>query len=126
MSARVLIVDDDPLVVTVVNHVVARLGYETASATSGHEAIRLLEEQPVDLLICDLSLPDISGLNIGRYAHARDIAVLLISGHLLTPEELEQGGLPEAALLQKPFGIQELQTSISALLRDTWRPSPDQ
>jgi len=69
MGARVLLVEDEPGIQLAIRGLLRREGHETAIASSGSEAMRLLADQAFDLVLTDLSLPDgVSGLDVVRHA----------------------------------------------------------
>ena len=68
MSARVLLVEDEPGIQLAIRGLLRREGHETAVAGSGTEAMQLLADQTFDLVLTDLSLPDgVSGLDLVRH-----------------------------------------------------------
>ena len=68
---RILVVDDDPKICIVFSGALRRLGtqYEVHTATDGREALRLLEQYPFDLLITDINMKDIDGVELTRRVH---------------------------------------------------------
>src|SRR6266568_4033946 len=115
--ARVLVVDDE-MVTEVVGRYLEREGFEVALAADGEEALRLAREQSPDLVILDLMLPKIDGLEVCR-ALRRDSQVPII---MLTAkgEELDRiVGLELGAddYVVKPFSPRELLARIKAVLR---------
>jgi putative two-component system response regulator len=68
---RVLVVDDDPLMLRLHQKVVARLGHEVTTAMNGHEALRLLRHGVYRLLLCDWEMPQMNGLELCRRVRQR-------------------------------------------------------
>ena len=66
MSKRILIVDDEPDLLRVTAFMLKSLGYEILTANNGQEAIKMIQDQRVDLVLLDFFLPDISGFDICR------------------------------------------------------------
>ena len=64
MSTPILIVDDDPKILEVVGVSLERRGYDVRTARSGREALRRAAETPPDLVILDLGLPDMNGMQV--------------------------------------------------------------
>ena len=81
MSLSVLIVDDDPAILKSVGAFVEQSGYEVGRASSGHEGLELYDAQGHDVVLLDLQLPDVSGIEILEQLSARDAAVILFTGH---------------------------------------------
>jgi DNA-binding NtrC family response regulator len=65
---RVLIVDDEVELMTALCESLTDQGYEALGRTSAHEALALLQEQDIDLLVCDLVMPDMDGIALLRAA----------------------------------------------------------
>ena len=105
-TLRVLAVDDDPLVLTNTAAMLEDLGHKVIQATSGRDALRLLSEHPVDLLLTDYAMPEMTGGQLAEAAQAGwpDLAVLLVSGYAELPPGTA-GTLPKLA---KPFRQDQL------------------
>lgn len=117
-QGRVLVVDDEPMVTEVVGRYLQREGFEVALARDGEEALRLAREQKPDLVVLDLMLPRLDGLEVCRRLR-RDSQVPII---MLTAkgEELDRIlGLELGAddYVVKPFSPGELVARIKAVLR---------
>jgi two-component system, cell cycle response regulator DivK len=119
VSKKILIVEDNPDVRRVLNLSLRRLGYEVLEADSGGSGIaQTLSESP-DLVLIDLSLPDVSGLEIARAIkqnpRTAEIPLVALSGHSeqeLAPKALEAG---MTAYLMKPIDPQRLAKVIETL-----------
>jgi PAS domain S-box-containing protein len=120
LPAHVLVVEDDPLVRTVVARELTTQGYRVAEAPDGEAALERLAhtEEPFDLLITDLAMPRIDGRELAeRAADLRPgLPVLFMSGH---PDEATRRVLMEAdrPYLQKPFTAEELLSRLEEILR---------
>lgn len=103
---RVLIVDDEPDLLGVLSELFTLFGYEVISATNGADAFRLLEENDVDVLLTDVRMPKVDGLELVRQIRAtrRERPIIMVtsgySDHL--PEALYDAGAN--GFLSKPFG----------------------
>jgi CheY-like chemotaxis protein len=73
-----LVVDDEPLVLAVVAAALADDGFDVITAGDGHEAIRVLEDRAVDLLVTDIRMPGIDGVQLGRQAKVLHPALQII------------------------------------------------
>jgi DNA-binding response OmpR family regulator len=125
--STVLVVDDEPIVRDVVVRYLAREGYRTLEAGDGDEARRLLEREPPSLVVLDVMLPGISGLELCRWIRSRwqtPIVMLTALG-----EETDRiVGLELGAddYLTKPFSPRELALRVRNLMRRADRAStPD-
>ncbi len=119
-ARRVLVVDDEPLIVQVHERILSRAGYHVTVAHEGLEAQRLLEDSTfrVDLLVTDLSMPGASGLDIIRTARVRHpgVKVILSSGFgSAAPSEALDAARPDA-FLQKPYDLSMLLRTVERLL----------
>ena len=116
--ARILIVDDESDVRALLRELLERAGYEVVEAENGVEGLRVLFRQRPDLIILDLTMPELDGwATLGRIRELSDVPVLLLSARQSELEKVR--GLKAGAddYLTKPFGRQELIARAEALLR---------
>jgi two-component system, cell cycle sensor histidine kinase and response regulator CckA len=117
--ARILIVDDEPVVVEFAQRVLHSAGYRTMTATSGDEALKLCTEQGMpDLLVTDMKMPRMEGDELATKLRQRepDLKVLYLTGFadlLFKNKELLWDG---EAYLEKPCTIGGLLEAVSLLL----------
>ncbi|MEO5798213.1 MAG: response regulator [Gemmatimonadales bacterium] len=116
---RILVVDDDPAVRSVVRRMLLRAGYDVASVESGEEAERAIRgESPFALLVTDMVMPGIGGGELARRALALqpDLRVLYISGY--TDDEVVRDAQMESgrAFVAKPFTAEEFLGRVRDLL----------
>ncbi len=121
-SARgtVLVVDDEPTIVDVVGRYMERAGYETHRAFDGPEALRLAEMHRPDLVVLDVMLPGIDGIEVMRQLHEEEgqrTAVILLTARGEESDRLV--GLRHGAddYVVKPFSPAELVARVDAVLR---------
>ena len=112
LAARVLIVDNDAAHAEAVAESLAREGYECSVATSGTAGARLIDEETFDLIITDLVMNDLDGLEILRRAKAlqAEAEVILVTGHGSIPSAvaaMQQGAFN---YLLKPLDLKQLRT----------------
>lgn len=115
---RILLVDDEPLITDSLSYSLQREGYEVKSARDGLSAIQAIQDFQPDLIVLDLMLPDISGLEVCRRLRATSTTPVI----MLTArgEEIDRVlGLEVGAddYLAKPFSFRELLARIRAILR---------
>jgi two-component system, OmpR family, KDP operon response regulator KdpE len=115
---KVLIVDDEPPIRKLLRMGLSTQGYEILDAPNGKTALALLESKP-DLVILDLGLPDMKGLDLLAMIRARDEAVPIV---VLSSRGDEAGKVQALDLgaddyLTKPFGMEELLARMRAALR---------
>ena len=109
-SARILVVDDERSMRELLSIVLKREGYEVRVAESGAEAVRALERERVDLLISDLKMPDMSGVDVLRAGKQADpeLAAIVITAFASTETAVEALRLGACDYLTKPFDVDEL------------------
>jgi two-component system KDP operon response regulator KdpE len=115
---KVLVIDDEPPIRKLLRMGLSTQGYQVIEASNGATALRLLEENP-SLIILDLGLPDIAGLELLRMIRDRDETVPVI---VLSSREDELGKVQALDLgaddyVTKPFGMNELFARVRAALR---------
>ena len=127
MPARVLVVEDEPDIAEVVRYNLAKVGFEVELEASGDQALEAIRRRPPDLLVLDLMLPGLDGLELTRLLK-RQPATAAIPIVMLTArgEEVDRVvGLELGAddYLTKPFSPRELVLRIKALLRRRTAPA---
>jgi two-component system alkaline phosphatase synthesis response regulator PhoP len=119
MSARILIVEDEPGILVVVSDLLRAAGHAVETARDGVAGMRRASEEPFDLLILDVMLPGSSGLEICHAVREQgfDGAVLMLTSLGQVPDRVR--GLRTGAddYLVKPFDSDELLARVGALLR---------
>jgi DNA-binding response OmpR family regulator len=120
----VLIVDDDGPSRLLLNIVCDARGLAVIEAASGAEALRAAAQRRPDLILLDVSLPDMSGLEVCRQVRGAgmDVPILMLSGHA-DPADVERGlQLGADGYLTKPFVLRELFARMDKHLGwDGWR-----
>ena len=120
MSALVLVVDDDPKIVSLVKIYLERDGLRVRTATDGRAALAALAESPPSLIVLDLMLPEIDGLALMRMVREQsDVPILMLSARGSVADRVY--GIHEGAddYLGKPFSPAELVVRVKAVLRRT-------
>jgi two-component system, OmpR family, response regulator MprA len=119
MNAQILIVDDDSRVTGALRRTLAYEGYQVSVAGNGEQALMLAHTKPPDLVILDLMLPGIDGLEVCRRLRSAgdSIAVLMLTARDAVVDRV--AGLETGAddYLVKPFALEELLARVKALLR---------
>ena len=105
---RILVVDDEATIRTLVKMVFERAGYDVTTARDGREAIALLATSDYDLVLLDVIMPHISGLGVVDELRRNNTAVLAHT-YLLTCADSDQlADLPVRGIIAKPFDITSL------------------
>jgi DNA-binding response OmpR family regulator len=107
---RVLAVDDESLIRMSLKIALAREGYEVDTASSGGEAMGLLDRFRYDLVLLDLRLPDVSGIEVLRYARRLDpeVKVLLVTASTHGPAAAEATREGAVGVVSKPFTLKAI------------------
>ncbi|MCK4863533.1 MAG: response regulator transcription factor [Dehalococcoidales bacterium] len=125
MTKTVLVVDDEPAQLRLVDQVLTSNGYNVIKANSGQEAIRIIYERKPDLVLLDVMMPEIDGWQTCRLIReASDIPVIMLTGKRNSEDDIVRGlecGADE--YLSKPVGNRELQARVRAALRRAEKPS---
>src|SRR6266699_7018531 len=119
MKAHILVVDDDPRFTGLLRRVLAYEGYSVAVAATGSEALKRTLERPPDLIILDIMLPELNGLEVARRLRAAgdNVPILMLTARDAIADRVK--GLETGAddYLVKPFAHEELLARVKALLR---------
>ena len=112
---RVLVVDDEPVVIELAHRALVRAGYHVTSATGGDGALRLVAEQSFDLVLLDVNMPAPNGWQTLHTMLGDDPGqlVLMLSGLALDEEARERGA---RGLLRKPFNRNALLSAVDGVL----------
>jgi signal transduction histidine kinase len=119
LGTRVLVVDDDQTLVRLLQDILSEAGYSVATARSGSEALRTLKRQDFDLILSDLRMPEMSGVEFYRIIAkenprlARRIA--FVTGDVVSQETSRFFAETHAPHLAKPFRIQELDAVLTQM-----------
>ena len=117
---NVLVVDDEPIVREVVVRYLEREGYRTLEAGDGETARRLLEKEPPSLVVLDVMLPGIDGLELCRWIRARhDLPVILLTARGEEADRIVGLELGADDYVTKPFSPRELAARVRTVLRRT-------
>jgi DNA-binding response OmpR family regulator len=113
----VLVVDDEPLVRRFVSTILRRQGWSVLEAADAGAALAIADAGPLDLLVTDYEMPEISGVALARLlrTHDEDLPVLMVSGHPDAAGAM-QGLDGRTAFALKPFAAEELVTRVCSIV----------
>lgn len=130
MSAHILVVDDEPDIAALVAYHLARASYRVRTVPDGTEALRAIETQTPDLIVLDLMLPGLSGLEVLRELRRRPepeaVPVILLTARREEQDRIEGLALGADDYISKPFSAQELVLRVGAVLRRHSRPASNE
>jgi DNA-binding NtrC family response regulator len=115
---QILVVDDSPDTLELLERHLRAAGYPVVSAPGVAEAVRVLENTRVDLVITDLRMPKVSGMDLIRHIRAnfRHIAVIMVTGFASIPSAVEAMQTGAQEYLAKPFTEEELLEAVERVL----------
>ena len=116
--SRILVVDDEPQIVRALAINLRARGYEVSTAGHGTEALRLAAAHPPDVVILDLGLPDLDGVDvIAGLRGWTTVPVLVLSGRSDSTDKVDALDAGADDYVVKPFGMDELMARLRAMLR---------
>lgn len=117
--AKILIVDDDPDILTVIQRLLETDGHESVTAEDGLKALELVKRQPFDLIISDLRMPSMDGMSLLREVKTirPSLPVILVTAYASAETASESVKLGAAAYLFKPFKVKELLDAVGRALK---------
>lgn len=127
MTHRILVVDDEPDITALVAYHLAKAGYRVSTASNGTEALKAAAEQRPDVIVLDLMLPGLSGLDVlqalRKQEETRDVGVIMLTARREEADRIRGLSLGADDYLTKPFSPSELTLRIAAIVRRLASPS---
>ncbi|MEV5000325.1 response regulator [Nocardioides sp. LML1-1-1.1] len=115
---RILVVDDEPQIVRALSINLRARGYEVTTAGDGLEAIEVAAIAPPDVVVLDLGLPDLDGVDvIARLRAQSAVPILVLSGRSDSADKVEALDAGADDYVTKPFGMDELLARLRVMLR---------
>lgn len=123
MTARILIIDDVPEIITLIRMMLQKAGYEVIEAESGKAGLEILKKDRVDLVLLDVVMPGMNGWEVCRRIKAdeelRKIPVVMFTIYDNREDVMRSHECRADAHLNKPFSREELLDVVRRLLRST-------
>jgi PAS domain S-box-containing protein len=117
-SARVLVVEDEENVRLLLNDAFRAEGHDVTEATTGAEALKHLDKSQFDLMVCDLGLPELSGLHVARWVKEfrPDLPVIIATGfaEMIAEEDYQKARIDD--VIRKPYALADVLNRAHALL----------
>ena len=118
MPARILVVDDEPNIQAAVRPLLVSSGYDVISAMSGRAALEAVAHQNPDVVVLDLGLPDMDGIEVCRLIREeRSVPVIVLSARGAEKDKVHALDAGADDYVTKPFGSEELLARIRVVLR---------
>ena len=121
-DAKILVVDDDKKIVELVTLYLKKDGYQVLAAYDGQQAIELARRKQPDLIVLDLMLPQVDGMDVCRTLRVRGespVPIIMLTGRSTDEDKLAGLDLGADDYVTKPFNPRELVARIRAVLRRT-------
>ncbi|GAB4278615.1 MAG: response regulator transcription factor ArlR [Coriobacteriia bacterium] len=118
-KAEILVVEDDPTIARFLELELTHAGYSVRRTGDGKEALALVEESEPDLIVLDLMLPGLGGLEVARALReqGRETPILMLTAKVETHDVVQGFDAGADDYLRKPFEVPELMSRITALLK---------
>ncbi len=118
MAARILVVDDEPNILATLAPLLRARGYDVQTAMNGHAAIEAVDRDKPDLILLDLGLPDMDGVDVCRAIRvAQSTPIVVLSARGAERDKVRALDVGADDYVTKPFGAEELLARVRAALR---------
>jgi len=118
MAARILVVDDEPPIVDVLAYNLEQANYEVLFARDGQEALDMARREHPDLIVLDLMLPEVDGLEVcRRLRRDRDVPIIMLTARDAEVDRVVGLELGADDYVVKPFSVRELVARVKSVLR---------
>ena len=121
MPSYVLIVDDEPNIITSLKFLMKKEGYEVAVATDGEAALRVMEQRPPDLVLLDIMIPKLDGFGLLEKIRSdsalKNVRVILLTAKGRSIEQEKGIALGADEYVTKPFSTRKLTQTVQQLLK---------
>ncbi|NOY65197.1 MAG: sigma-54-dependent Fis family transcriptional regulator [Nitrospirae bacterium] len=120
MKGRVLVIDDEAIVRVSCERVLRPEGFEVVVTSRGDEAIELLEKEPYDVVLTDLKMPDMDGLEVLKIIKERwpDIQVIIITGYGTISTAVQAIKMGAYEYIEKPFTPQDILQVVEKVIKE--------
>jgi response regulator RpfG family c-di-GMP phosphodiesterase len=118
---KILVIDDEEFILQLAQDILTRADYEIKTVSDGNKGLELLEVESFDLLLTDIRMPDMSGLDVIRHVRAynREMPIIIITGHGTLDTAINAMRLGAQGFLLKPFTPEELRAAVAEALEKT-------
>ena len=125
MPARILVVDDEPSILATMAPLLRTRGYDVITAMNGRAALELIDRDKPDLIVLDLGLPDVEGVEVCRSVREQSSTpIIILSARGAEGDKVRALDAGADDYVTKPFGAEELTARIRAALRRSDSPPP--
>jgi len=120
VKARILIVDDEPDLRTLLAHVLQNAGYEVKEASDGEEAITDLKNQKYDLALLDIQMPFVNGIQVLKYIkqNTPKTKAIMLTGYADLKHAMEAKEFGAKDFIGKPYKIEDILLTVENVLKE--------
>ncbi len=117
---RILIVDDEPLILDMVSSYVGQIGFEAMTAPNGLEALERLRKEPYTILITDIKMPEMDGFELMRTVRNEfpEIHIIAMTGHGVSYSFTDVVECGATDYVSKPFSFDEMRAKLNRVVRE--------
>lgn len=118
---KILVIDDEDFILQLSRDILTKINYDVKTISNGNEGIKLLENEKFDLLLTDIKMPEINGLDVIRHVRTnnKEIPIIVITGHGTLDTAINALKLGAQGFILKPFTPVELRTAVAEALEKT-------
>jgi DNA-binding response OmpR family regulator len=120
---KILVVDDQMAVLTMMRFLLTRAGCETQGALTAEKALRLAQAEPFDLITLDVGMPDLDGFRLfqklRQILHLKETPIVFVSGNSAIENQQRALDMGAADFIEKPFETQDFLSRILSLVEET-------
>ncbi len=117
-KGKILVVDDEPMIVSTVRAYLEREGYQVLEANDGRQALEIFRQEQPDLIVLDLMLPEVDGLEVCRQIRrSSDVPIIMLTARQEDADKLVGLELGADDYVTKPFSPRELVARVKVVLR---------
>ena len=126
-SPRILLVDDETAIQTLLSYPLQKDGYEVVRAGDGREALARFREQPFDLVVLDVMMPRLDGLEVCRRLRSQSsVPIIMLTAKAEEVDKVLGLELGADDYITKPFSVREFRSRVKAVLRRAALAQPDE
>jgi len=117
---HILVVDDEAQVCDILSEALMRMGHEVTTAADGREAVEKLESAPFSVVITDMDMPRMDGMELIRYLikNRKDTDIIAITGHTMRYNYTDVVAAGASDFITKPFTLNELEAKLNRIIRE--------